>query len=202
MPSLLVVVFVLQLSIHLVNTLWALYNKLPTPTSASASESERLRADVVRLKREMNATSSQDEFAKWAKLRRQHDKAVSQYEEKSASLTAFRENFTRATSILRWLGTNGLRFLLQFWFAKTPMFWIPRGWVPAYVAWLLAFPRAPTGSVSIQIWGTACATVIQLVGAAVVSGWVIAQGKEKQELKEKMGMKAEGAKGRETKKEL
>ena len=82
------------------------------------------------------------------------------------------------------------------------MFWIPRGWVPAYVAWLLAFPRAPTRSVSIQIWGTACATVIQLVGAAVVSGWIITQGKEKQDMKEKMGMKAEGAKGKEGKKEL
>ena len=37
----------------------------------------------MRLKREMNATSSQDEFAKWAKLRRSHDKVMAQYEEKS-----------------------------------------------------------------------------------------------------------------------
>ena len=44
-----------------------------------------LRREVVRLKREMNATSSQDEFAKWAKLRRQHDKAVTSYEEMSMS---------------------------------------------------------------------------------------------------------------------
>ena len=29
----------------------------------------------------MNSTSSQDEFAKWAKLRRQHDKAVARYDE-------------------------------------------------------------------------------------------------------------------------
>jgi CHD5-like protein len=28
----------------------------------------------------MNATSSQDEFAKWAKLRRRHDKAMDEYE--------------------------------------------------------------------------------------------------------------------------
>ena len=28
----------------------------------------------------MNATSSQDEFAKWAKLRRRHDKAMEEYE--------------------------------------------------------------------------------------------------------------------------
>ena len=40
-----------------------------------------LRGEVVRLKREMNATSSQDQFAKWAKLRRQHDKVVAEYEE-------------------------------------------------------------------------------------------------------------------------
>ena len=38
---------------------------------------------MIRLKREMNATSSQDEFAKWAKLRRSHDKVVAQYDEKS-----------------------------------------------------------------------------------------------------------------------
>lgn len=38
---------------------------------------------MIRLKREMNATSSQDEFAKWAKLRRSHDKVLAQYDEKS-----------------------------------------------------------------------------------------------------------------------
>lgn len=37
----------------------------------------------MRLKREMNATSSQDEFAKWAKIRRSHDKVLARYDEKS-----------------------------------------------------------------------------------------------------------------------
>ena len=31
----------------------------------------------------MNATSSQDEFAKWAKLRRNHDKVLAKYDEQS-----------------------------------------------------------------------------------------------------------------------
>jgi hypothetical protein len=39
----------------------------------------------VRLKREMNAVSAQDEFARWAKLRRTHDKAVADYEKSSMS---------------------------------------------------------------------------------------------------------------------
>lgn len=41
-----------------------------------------MRSEVVRLSREMKNTSAQDEFAKWAKIRRQHDKKKEQYEEK------------------------------------------------------------------------------------------------------------------------
>lgn len=113
MPSLLLAVFLVQLAIHLINTfgaaalnnlvrppihldppkrtsltpqlqLWTLYTKLPTRTSRAAADQSRLRRDVVRLKRELNGTSSQDEFAKWAKLRRQHDKALGEYEAKSS----------------------------------------------------------------------------------------------------------------------
>ena len=60
-----------------------LWNKLPTSTSKDVKTQTELRREVVGLKREMAATSSQDEFAKWAKLRRQHDKALASYDEKS-----------------------------------------------------------------------------------------------------------------------
>ena len=92
--------------------------------------------------------------------------------------------------------------VLQFWCAKRPLFWIPRGWVPWYVEWLLAFPRAPRGSVSIQIWGIACATVIQLVGAAVVATWVLGQTR-RQERTQKEEVKVSIRDGtRERKQEL
>jgi hypothetical protein len=65
--------------------LWVLYNKLPTPTAKDAQNSARLKKEVVRIKREMNAVSAQDEFARWAKLRRTHDKAVADYEKSSTS---------------------------------------------------------------------------------------------------------------------
>ena len=45
--------------------------------------------------------------------------------------------------------------------------------MPWYIEWILSFPRAPIGSVSIQIWGIACLTVIQLVGAAVASAFIL-----------------------------
>ena len=111
-------------------------------------------------------------------------------------LKSFKSTFDRTVTALRWLGTNGLRFFLQFRFAKQPLFWIPRGWVPGYVEWLLAFPRAPRGSVSIQMWGIACATIVQLVGAAVVAGLVLVgeQGQRKQKVKMGAGGKGEGKK--------
>lgn len=43
------------------------------------------------------------------------------------------------------------------------MFWLPHGWFPAYAEWLLAFPRAPRGSVSITSWQLACTGVLVLL---------------------------------------
>lgn len=39
--------------------------------------------------------------------------------------------------------------------------------MPGYIEWILAFPRAPTGSISIQVWWIACASTIVMVGEAV-----------------------------------
>jgi hypothetical protein len=49
------------------------------------------------------------------------------------------------------------------------MFWVPKGWVPYYAEWLLSFPRAPLGSVSVNIWVLACAAVITLAHEALVA---------------------------------
>jgi hypothetical protein len=43
------------------------------------------------------------------------------------------------------------------------MFWLPHGLFPHWAEWLLSFPRAPIGSVSIVSWQLACAGAIRLV---------------------------------------
>lgn len=113
-----------------------------------------------------------------------------------SSLQEFKTTFDRVVTALRWIATNGLRLLLQFWFAKRPLFWVPSGWVPGYIEWLLAFPRAPRGSVSIQVWGIACATVVQLAGAAIVAAWVLVNTKEERGRREEtmVGGENEGEK--------
>ena len=111
MPSLLLVVFLVQLAIHLVNSigaekinelvrcpdpctprltdfrqLWNAYNKFPTSTAAAHRDTVHLRRDVVSLKRELGATSAQDQFAKWAKLQREYDKALAAHDKKCIHL--------------------------------------------------------------------------------------------------------------------
>ena len=41
----------------------------------------------------------------------------------------------------------------------------------------MAFPKAPTGSVSVQIWGIACASVISLLSEALVALYGLTAGK-------------------------
>ncbi|KAI1107347.1 CHD5-like protein-domain-containing protein [Jackrogersella minutella] len=178
MLSLLVLVFTVELGAHLVNTvgaatinnlLWNLYLALPTQTSTQAAEQKIIQKEYLTIRRDLNATSSQDQFAKWAKLRRQHDKVLEQLEKMKSSHEATKANFDRSVNILRWLATTGLKFVLPFWYAKQPMFWLPQGWFPYYVEWILSFPRAPVGSVSIASWQTACLGVVMLLSDTIAA---------------------------------
>lgn len=83
------------------------------------------------------------------------------------------------------------------------MFWLEKAWVPYYIEWILSFPRAPLGSVSIQIWTIACASVVRLLSQACVSCYgLYLEGKAG--TKEKVKVPAGAGKGEkgETKKEL
>jgi hypothetical protein len=84
--------------------------------------------------------------------------------------------------------------LLQFWFQKQPMFWIPQGWAPYYAEWLLSFPRAPVGSVSVQSWSIACLAVIQLVSDAVVAAVALAATQRTAGVKQKEAVRVSGEK--------
>ncbi|KFY89809.1 hypothetical protein V500_05457 [Pseudogymnoascus sp. VKM F-4518 (FW-2643)] len=123
MPSLLVTVFILQLTIHLVNTigasavntlLWNLYNSLPTPTSKAFKEQKKLQAEYLAIRKQLNSISAQDQFAKWAKLSRTHDKQLEHLEKSKAALDGHKAKFNSTVSALRWICTNGLRMLIQF----------------------------------------------------------------------------------------
>ncbi|TRX97515.1 hypothetical protein FHL15_001793 [Xylaria flabelliformis] len=187
MPSLLLVVLLVEVAVHLVNTigattinniLWNLYLALPTEVSKQAAEKNRLQKEYLAIRRDLNATSSQDQFAKWAKLRRQHDKQLEQLEKLKASHDTSKAKFDRTAGIIRWSATSGVKFLLPWIYGKEPMFWLPSGWFPYYVEWILSFPRAPLGSISIVSWQTACTAAVLLFSDAIKSVLVSALGAE------------------------
>ena len=78
------------------------------------------------------------------------------------SQEAARASFDSALTVARLVLTRAPQYFLPFWYAKEPMFWLPHGWFPYYAEWILSFPRAPVGSVSIASWQLACTGVIAL----------------------------------------
>jgi hypothetical protein len=81
---------------------------------------------------------------------------------------AARSNFDRVLTVLRIVVTRAPQYFLPFWYATEPMFWLPHGWFPYYAEWILSFPRAPIGSVSIASWQLACTGVIALFSDLIV----------------------------------
>lgn len=111
MPSLLVVVFAVELAVQIINNfgavainsvvgdaktnslrilrlttilqLWRIYTSLPTQLSKDYAQQRKLQAEYLACRKELNSTSSQDQFAKWAKLRRKHDTLLEELDKKS-----------------------------------------------------------------------------------------------------------------------
>ncbi|KAK0634974.1 CHD5-like protein-domain-containing protein [Bombardia bombarda] len=191
MPSLLVIIFGVELVAQLINTigattinnlLWQIVLYFPTSLSKGFSDQRIRQKKYLAARHELNATSSQDEFAKWAKLRRQHDKLFDELEKQKTSLDASRARFDRYLTTARLISTRGMQWFLPFWYSKEPIFWLPYGWFPYYVEWFASFPRAPMGSVSIVVWQMACSGILTLIIETIVAvfGLIVATRTQKQ----------------------
>lgn len=176
MASLLLIVFVVELAVAVVNAigaatinnlLWNLYISTPLGTSKQIREQRTLQQSYLKVRRDLAATSSQDEFAKWAKLRRQHDKMLEELEKKKSGIDTTRASFDKTVAAVRWISTSGARWIIPMWYAREPMFWLPHGWFPYYAEWIISFPRAPLGSVSVASWQLACTGVVALVSDTI-----------------------------------
>ncbi|KAF3908693.1 hypothetical protein AA313_de0208927 [Arthrobotrys entomopaga] len=175
MATLLILIFILacfwQLSgllLKLSPLFWKLYLKLAP--SQDVDKLRKQQAEVLRIRKEMATTSSQDEFAKWAKLRREHDKRVAELEKLSEGVASQRQKFNQIVSSCRWFVFSLAAAFIQLWYRKEPVFWLPRDLLPNYIEWGLAFPQAPRGSISVNVWST-CAAVV----TGYASKWIEAR---------------------------
>ena len=137
-------------------------------TSPYAKRSRTLKTEILKLKSELAATSSQDEFAKWAKLRRKSDKAIADLELLSTSsyttCSSYRsDGDTPDTSVagnrtafatkfkgLLWVLTTILPFVVSSWHRKEAVYYLPHGWFGP-TAWPMGLPSAPAGSFALPL---------------------------------------------------
>lgn len=91
-------------------------------------------------------------------------------------MEASKSKFNNILTAARMILTKGPQYIIPFWYAKEPMFWLPHGWFPYYAEWIISFPRAPIGSVSVASWQLACSGIIALVGDLIsgIYGLVVA----------------------------
>ncbi|KAK4155108.1 CHD5-like protein-domain-containing protein [Chaetomidium leptoderma] len=213
MPSLLVVIFVVELAVQLINTigattinnlLWRVYLALPTPLAKELADQRQKQKEYLAVRHDLTGTSSQDEFAKWAKLRRQHDKLLEELEKKKSGADASRATFDRYLTVARIVSTRGVQWLLPMRYGREPIFWLPYGWFPYYVEWFASFPRAPLGSVSITVWQWACTGMLALILETVMGVMgLVAANRQSQKQKQPVPAEAGPSAGNgESKKEL
>jgi len=125
-----------------------------------------LKTELLKTKTELLETSAQDQFAKWAKLRRSVDKGFADLDKLNSEIASNKAAFSIKFNTALWFLTTGLQFLVGWWYRRAAVFYLPPGWFGP-LGWWLSFPFAPAGSVSVGVWQMACKRVISM-GARVV----------------------------------
>ncbi|KAG2135411.1 WRB/Get1 family [Suillus clintonianus] len=138
---------------------WGLYCRIFM--NASYARQRQLKVELLTAKKELLQTSAQDQFAKWAKLRRSVDKRLAELEKLNGDLASSKTAFSVKFNTLMWVFTTGLSFFVGWWYRKAAVFYLPSGWLGP-LAWWMSFPFAPKGSVSVGVWQMACRRVIKV----------------------------------------
>ncbi|OJT07410.1 Protein GET1 [Trametes pubescens] len=164
MATLFVLVFVTELiswigKSVLLEFVFALYLRIFY--TSTAARQRKLKSEILLNKKELLQTSAQDQFAKWAKLRRSVDKGLADLEKLNGELASARTSFSLKFNSAMWIMTTGLQFVIGWWYRKAAVFYLPPGWFGP-LTWVLAFPFAPAGSVSCGMWQMACRRVIKV----------------------------------------
>jgi len=134
--------------------------------SSTDARSRALKRELLDTKAELLKTSAQDQFAKWAKLRRSVDKGLADLDKLNSEIASNKTAFSLKFNTAIWILTTGLQFVVGWWYRRSAVFYLPQGWFGP-LGWWLAFPFAPSGSVSVGIWQMACKRVIK-IGERVV----------------------------------
>lgn len=65
-----------------------------------------------------------------------------------ASLQSTRTSFASTLSSALWFLTTGIQFILVWWYRKSAVVWLPKGYVAGGLGWWFSFPSAPKGELT------------------------------------------------------
>ncbi|GAA6036541.1 hypothetical protein JCM8097_003558 [Rhodosporidiobolus ruineniae] len=145
----------------------SLANLLYTPFAPASKANKDKKAQILALRAELAATSSQDEFSKWARIRRKLDKAVADLESTTADSSAHRKAFATKFKSALWILTTVVPFIISSYHRKSPVFWLPRGWFGP-LGWWLSLPSAPAGALAVSLWTMSIKRTLVAVKTAAV----------------------------------
>ncbi|KAM0786689.1 hypothetical protein ACM66B_002134 [Microbotryomycetes sp. NB124-2] len=135
--------------------------------AAGSRQQRQLRQEILQLRADLAGTSSQDEFSKWAKIRRKLDKAVAELEATNSETTAAKQQFAKLFKAFLFVLTTVAPFIITSWHRKEAVFFLPPGWFgPA--TWWMGLPSAPAGGVACGVWTMACKRTINSAKDIVV----------------------------------
>ncbi|BGO94250.1 hypothetical protein NBRC10512_006884 [Rhodotorula toruloides] len=166
------------------------------PFAPAAKQQRAQKAEILKLRADLAATSSQDEFSKWARIRRKLDKAVQDLESSNADSSAHRQQFNKTFKSALWVLTTVLPFIVSSYHRRTPVFWLPKNWFGP-LGWWLSFPSAPAGAVAVSVWTMACRRTLTSTKSAIFAfipspAERTAQQFAKEQEKVKVGVTASG----------
>ncbi|KAJ3289223.1 GET complex subunit get1 [Rhizoclosmatium sp. JEL0117] len=130
--------------------------------SAAAAKAAKVKTELIAAKKVLNSISAQDEFAKWAKERRRHDKLETEYANLVKAQGSDKSSFERTVSWGVWIAVWALQAFIILYYRKTPMFYVPKSFVGPFAS-MLRWPFAPAGSVSATFWLFASKNVIRKI---------------------------------------
>lgn len=104
---------------------------------------EKTKKEMLTLKKELQQISAQDEFAKWAKLKRKSESLAKDY----SSLNTSNSFYTNAISWALLFLTKSMFIYLLWKYWDYPVFTVNNSILGIFTPWL-AWPFSPQGSVS------------------------------------------------------
>ncbi|CAD6580638.1 MAG: GET complex subunit get1 [Cyphobasidiales sp. Tagirdzhanova-0007] len=134
-----------------------------------------LKKDIVNGRRELSNTSAQDDFAKWAKIRRRVDKHVADLEALNTSLVSHKSKFGTYSKVVLFLLTSGLQWYFTTAHSRKAIVYLPQDWFGP-LTWFLSLPFAPKGAIGCGVYIFLVRRVIYLLARITTDIWSGVQG--------------------------